>query len=67
MNILYLNHKIQKCGVYQYGLNLFDILKKSKNNYIYNEIESITEYHSILQNNPNINCILYNYHSSTMT
>jgi hypothetical protein len=67
MNILFLNHKIKNCGVYQYGLNLFNILTKSKNmNFIYKEIDSITEYYSILNEYPTINCILYNYHSATM-
>ena len=29
MIVLFLNHKIQSCGVYQYGLRVFNILKKS--------------------------------------
>ena len=32
MNILFLNHKIQSCGVYQYGLRLYNILQNSDTN-----------------------------------
>jgi hypothetical protein len=67
MNILFLNHKIHACGVYQYGLRVADILKKSnKNNYIYSEIENYHEYLNCLSfHNPDI--IIYNYHTSTMS
>ena len=48
MKILFLNHKIIKCGVYQYGLRLSEIIKKSKNmNFIYKEVDSFDEYISI--------------------
>ena len=67
MNILFLNHKIHACGVYQYGLRVADILKKSnKNNYIYYEIDNYQEYLNCLSiHNPNI--IIYNYHKATMS
>lgn len=68
MNILFLNHKIIKCGVYQYGLRLSEIIKKSKNmNFIYKEVDSFDEYISILTSLPNINCVFYNFHSATMS
>ena len=39
--ILLLNYKIKECGVYQYGLRLYQILQKSKNiNFIYKEVDS---------------------------
>lgn len=64
MKILFLNSKIQNCGVYQYGLRLFDILKKTKTiEYIYTEIDSLDEYNNLLNFNY---VIIYNYHCSTM-
>ena len=67
MKILFLNHKIQACGVYQYGLRVSNILKKSnKNNYIYSEIDNYHEYlNCVSVHNPDI--IIYNYHTSTMS
>lgn len=66
MKILFLNHKIESCGVYQYGLRLYNILKRSSTNlYYYTEIDSYNEYISNI-NLINPNVIIYNYHSSTM-
>lgn len=66
MIILCLNHKIEACGVYQYGLRIFNILKKSLlNNYIYKEIENYNEYINII-NLIQPHVIIYNYHGSTM-
>ncbi len=62
MIVLFLNHKIQSCGVYQYGFRVFNILQKSNTNiYVYKEIENYTEYIDITNKiQPNI--IIYNYH-----
>jgi len=67
MIVLFLNHKIQSCGVYQYGLRLFNILKKSYTyTYVYKEIDNYTEYIDIIHKiKPKM--ILYNYHGSTMS
>lgn len=66
MNVLCLNHTKTQCGVYQYGLRLFEILKKSNDiNYFYKEVNSLDEYINIL-NSYNYDLIIYNYHSSTM-
>ena len=65
-SILFLNHKIINCGVYQYGKRIYDILSKCKDkNYIYIEVDSFQEYYdnSI---NTNTNSTIFNYHSSTM-
>lgn len=71
MNVLILNHNIAKCGVYQYGLRLYEALSKSKDiNFIYNEVESLKEYNFVLSKittECKLVCILYNYHISTMT
>ena len=61
--MLFLNHKVKNCGVYQYGLKLYEIL--SKIDYIYFEIDSLTEYQELLNKN-NVNCVIYNYHVLTM-
>ena len=67
MNVIFLNHKIHNCGVYQYGLRLYNILSKSNDiNYIYEEVDSFSEYYNVINNNNNIKKILYNYHSCTM-
>jgi len=67
MNILFLNHKKQQCGVYQYGKRLFDILTKTPNmQYIYREIETLEEYHYTINESDNYNVIFYNYHAFTM-
>jgi hypothetical protein len=68
MKVLFLNHKVENCGVYQYGKRLNEILQKdSQINYIYKEIDSYKEYCNILQDNAGIMAIIYNYHDSTMT
>lgn len=63
MNVLFLNHKIQQCGVYQYGKRLYDILKKSGMTYV--EIDGVNDYiYAIEKYSPH--SIIYNYHQSTM-
>jgi len=68
MNILFFNHTKKQCGVYQYGIRLFDILKKTEDiNYIYIEVNNFEEYkNAILSHSPNIRFIIYNYHGATM-
>lgn len=67
MKILLLNHKLQQCGVYQYGIRLYNILKKSKNIvYTYKEVDSLDEYNGYISET-SYNGILYNYHPCTMT
>jgi hypothetical protein len=68
MQILFLNHKIEKCGVYQYGRRVYDILKKTEDiEYIYKEVDCLQEYHECLNLHPSLNYIIYNYHCSTMS
>jgi hypothetical protein len=65
MIVLFLNHKIKKCGVYQYGIRLFDILRKStENTYVFKEVENETDYRTVLQDSYDL--ILYNYHPHIM-
>lgn len=67
MNILFLNHKVKQCGVYQYGLRFHEILNQSNiHTYIYCEVANITEYYDAINTYKDCHTILYNYHSSTM-
>ena len=67
MEVLFLNHSKTACGVYQYGLRLYKILKKTDDiNYIYKEIESRDEYLNLLEEYNTVQIIIYNYHVSTM-
>ena len=67
MKVLCLNHKVKECGVYQYGIRVFEILGKSENiQYIYKEVGSFEEYINLLSNMDDIDQILYNYHPSTL-
>jgi hypothetical protein len=67
MIVLFLNHKIIDCGVYQYGYRMYNILKKSeKHIYIYKEIDSYYEYINYI-NSIEHHIIIYNYHSVTMS
>lgn len=69
LTALFLNHKKHKCGVYQYGKRLFDILSTSSNiKFKYYELDSLEEYNNICDENKNISkLIVYNYHVSTMS
>ncbi|HXU28778.1 MAG TPA: class I SAM-dependent methyltransferase, partial [Bacteroidia bacterium] len=65
-NVLYVNHKAQKCGVYEFGKEIGLLLEASKKfNIKYVECDSfaeLTAYFKLIK--PGI--ILYNYHPSTM-
>lgn len=66
-NILFLNHSVLHCGVYQYGKRIYDIIKQDPDiNYIYKEINNLHEYKTVLKNSPPIIAIIYNYHICTM-
>ena len=67
MSFLFLNHNVENCGVYQYGKRLNDILQKDTQlKCIYKEISSYEDYYNVLCENNTINCVIYNYHPSTM-
>lgn len=64
--ILFLNHSAKHCGVYQYGLRLYTILKTTPDiQYIYKEINTLQEYNTVLVTDL-FDAIIYNYHASTM-
>jgi len=66
MKILFLNHKQKQCGVYQYGVRTFDILRKSKRyEFVYEEVEDGIEFLNLaIHMNPY--AVIYNYHNLTM-
>jgi len=67
MVVLFLNHNIIHCGVYQYGKRIYDILKKDNAvKYIYHEVTTAEDYRNLLETLTNITHIIYNYHLSTM-
>jgi hypothetical protein len=64
--VLFINHTKKNCGVYQYGIRVYDILKQSnKINFVYKEISDYDEYLLSLQIN-NVREIIYNYHYATL-
>jgi hypothetical protein len=66
MNILFVNHSVENCGVYQYGKRVSDILVKSKKyNFVYLELNSQNELdQNIVKYNPA--GIVYNYLPGTL-
>ena len=65
--ILLLNHKEEKCGVYQFGKRLANILKSSeKIKFAYKEVDSETEYDSLIREIKPTH-IIYNWHHYTMS
>lgn len=62
---LFLNHTKKQCGVYQYGLRLCNILKKTIGiEYVYKEIDNLTDYITTVSDN--YDNVIYNYHTYTM-
>ena len=47
MRLYFINSKEKKCGVYQYGLRLWDTIKKSELDISYFEIENETEFNNL--------------------
>jgi hypothetical protein len=64
--ILIVSHKKKQCGIYQYGLNIFEALKKSARYlFQYRECSSNSDLHqAILHVRPDV--IIYNYYPATM-
>lgn len=64
--VLFFNHCVKACGVYQYGKRLSNILIKSEDiKFIYVEIESNEEYIVACQSFRH-DAIIYNFHASTL-
>ena len=66
--VLFLNTFVKQCGVYQYGIRVYDIIKHSDiYAYKYYEIESVADYCNALLNHPTCVAVIYNYHSTPMS
>ncbi len=64
--ILIVSHKQKQCGVYQFGLNVANALKKStKYSFVYAECSSPEEFFADI-NNIKPSAIIYNFHPSTL-
>jgi hypothetical protein len=64
--ILFVNHRIQSCGVYQFGKRFYNIVCNSNNLFFtYVEVASLSELNTaIRKTNPDY--IIYNWHHGTM-
>jgi hypothetical protein len=67
MPVLFLNHNVINCGVYQYGKRLYNIIKNDNSiEYIYKEVSNIIDYMNSISEQEELQFIIYNYHISTM-
>ena len=64
--ILFVTHNKKQCGVYEFGINTYNAIKKSTQyNFVHVACDSLQELKaSFTKNNPSI--IIYNYHPSVM-
>ena len=64
--ILFVTHTKEKCGVYQFGKDVFEAISKSKNyNFLKLECESIDELNEAFADK-NPDAVIYNFHPSVM-
>ena len=54
MKIYFINSKTKNCGVYQYGLRIWDIIKESKLDISYHEIDNLNEFYNLDLNSVDI-------------
>jgi len=64
--VLYVNHREQHCGVYQFGASVYDAIKHSTVfDFIYADIVEATELFAPVTIHQS-SAVIYNYHPSTM-
>jgi len=64
--ILFVSHRKTQCGVYEFGKNIINVLKNSKQyEFIKIECSSLKSLHKAIEKNKP-NAIIYNYHPLTM-
>jgi hypothetical protein len=67
MLVLFINSINKQCGVYQYGVRLYNILQKCPDiEYKYFEIDNIEKYRLLITQYSTSTHIIYNYHTVTM-
>lgn len=64
--VLFISHKQRRCGIHEYGVNIFRALRKSKKfQFVYAECDCIQSLeNAVLASNPAL--IIYNYYPFTM-
>lgn len=65
MNVLFLNHTVTNCGVYQYGHRLYNNSLAECKIFTYHEVASLNEYVNLVKE-CTYSAIIYNYHVLTM-
>lgn len=64
--LLFVNHKGKKCGIYQYGLHIYDIIKTLPEfDFHYVECATRKDVHRAILNTK-CDAVVYNYHHRTM-
>jgi len=67
MLVLFINSINKQCGVYQYGVRLYNILQKCADiEYKYFEIDNVDKYNLLITQFSKATHIVYNYHTATM-
>jgi hypothetical protein len=67
--VQFINSTNKECGVYQYGLRLYNILKKSKRvQYLYSELNNLNEYNLVVDAafKSGVSTFIYNYCPPTL-
>ena len=65
MKILFINHKKSQCGIYELGNRIFQLIDQSILPSVYEETNTLSEYHSaVAKHKPDV--IIYNYYSVTL-
>ncbi len=67
LDVLFINHCVVNCGVYQYGLRLYSVLTRRQRacNFRYAEVDSLEAYHAVVDSSK-AKVHMFNYHCSTM-
>lgn len=64
--ILFVSHKKAQCGIYEFGKNIYSVLKKSQHyNFTRVECSDINDLHAAIAKH-NSSAIIYNYHPSVL-
>ena len=65
--VLFVSYKEERCGVYQWGVNILEAISKSeKYSFHYVKVLNLDELDSCIANS-NCEAIIYNYHPQTLT
>lgn len=66
--VIFANHKEQRCGVHEYGLNVYNnLIGSEKFEFIYAEATNKAEFLEQLKLHPDLYAAIYNFYPSTMS